>query len=99
VRQQQLALLLELVRSHRQLAPKLTAARNNNGSTPLIVAASGIRNPQDVEVFRLLLNAADACVLATSTKSGRHLIWLQLLHVHSAFSRAYNLSGLGGDGG
>lgn len=67
-RLQQLELLLEV---DGQLGHSLSRAVNNNGSTPLIVAASsGIKGRDDAEVFSSLLTAAEPDVLAKATKSG-----------------------------
>jgi hypothetical protein len=66
-RLRQLGLLLEI---DEQLGGKLSRAGNSNGSTPLIVAACGIKGPAESQVFTTLLNAAGADVLATSTASG-----------------------------
>lgn len=66
-RLQQLDLLLQV---NQQLSGKLSRASNNNGSTPLMVAASGIRTADHATVFRRLLQSADFAVLATPTNSG-----------------------------
>lgn len=66
-RLQQLDVLLG---SNAQLAARLMQSTNNNGSTPLMVATTGILDEGHAAVFRRLLQAADAVVLATKTKSG-----------------------------
>jgi len=66
-RLQQLDVLLG---SNAQLAAHLMQAMNNNGSTPLMVAAANILDEGHAAVFRRLLQAADAVVLATKSKSG-----------------------------
>jgi hypothetical protein len=56
------------------VADMLLCGLNNNGSTPLMLAAYGIRGGEDAEVFRRLLRAAVAScngsALATPTQSG-----------------------------
>lgn len=66
-RHRQLNLLLD---SDPLLASKLMRGHNNNASTPLLVAASGIMHQDHAAVFRRLLHAADAVDLAAITKSG-----------------------------
>lgn len=71
-RLQQLQLLLSV---DEQLGHRLSRAVNNNGSTPLMLAAgSGLKGRGDAEVFSRLLTAADAVVLAKPTKSGWRLL-------------------------
>ena len=69
-RMQQLELLLT---TNTGVADKLLCGLNNNGSTPLMVAAYGIRDWQDADVFGRLLCAAVALCnvagLATPTQS------------------------------
>lgn len=67
-RLQQLELLLQV---DKQLGGKLSSTGNNNGSPPLMVAASGIQTPDHAEVFTRLLQSAGAAELALPTNSGQ----------------------------
>lgn len=62
---------LDLLLSDPQVARKLMSARNNNGSTPLLVAARHIFNEGDAQVFLRILHAADATNLSSVSKMGR----------------------------
>lgn len=61
----------QLTGHNPNLAHKLMSAVNNNGATPLIVAASNIESEDDARVFHALLDAADPPTLMTTTKTGQ----------------------------
>ena len=68
----------QLLGSDASVAALLLCGTNNNGSTPLLVAASGIRSEEDADVFRRLLRAAKAaeCCLALTLTTHKG-VWLR----------------------